>query len=162
MAKTEKTFQEDHQEQHKQTRHTKLAVLLDADDVVEQHVHGFANFLREYSVIGLAVGFVAGSQVAVVVKQLVASFIDPLFLLLVGKKLTSDTFTLHFRGRHADFGWGSFVYALLDFIFILIVIYVTIKFFKLDRFQKKQVVVAPEPKDPQKLKEKTKIEGGSS
>jgi large conductance mechanosensitive channel len=128
---------------HHRASFASLLEALDADDVVEQHVHGFANFLREYSVVGLAVGFVAGSQVAVVVKQLVSSFVDPLFVLLVGKTLTSRTFTLHWHGRHANFGWGSFVYALLDFIFILITIYAAIKLFKLDRFQKQEVKVDP-------------------
>jgi large conductance mechanosensitive channel len=115
----------------------RLAVLLDADDVVEQHVHGFAEFLREYSVVGLAVGFVAGSQVAVVVKQLVQSFVDPLFVLLFRHSLSSWTLTLHFHGRAGKITWGMFVYTLLDFLFILIAIYVAIKLFKLDRFQKK-------------------------
>lgn len=120
---------------------SKLAVLLDADDLVEQrvqqHVHGFAEFLREYSVVGLAVGFVAGTQVAIVVKQLLASFLTPTFQLLFGKDLNQESFVAHWHGRSATVSWGAFVYSLVDFLFILIVIYTAIKLFKLDRFQKK-------------------------
>jgi len=121
---------------------SKLAVLLDADDIVEQrlqqHVHGFANFLREYSVVGLAVGFVAGSQVAAVVKQLLASFFTPAFLLLFGKDLNTASVRVHWHGRSAVVNWGASVYAIIDFIFILLIVYVAIKLFKLDRFQKKE------------------------
>ncbi len=121
---------------------SKLAVLLDADDIVEQrlqhHVHGFADFLREYSVIGLAVGFVAGSQVTVVVKQLLTSFLTPAFLLFFGKDLNTASVTVHWHGRSAVVNWGASVYALIDFLFILIIVYIAIKLFKLDRFQKKE------------------------
>jgi len=122
---------------------SKLAILLEADDIVEEkvqrHVHGFAEFLREYSVVGLAVGFVAGSQVAVVIKQLLASFLTPVFQLYLGKDLNQFMFRAHFHGRSAIVGWGAFLYSLINFIFILIVIYAAIKLFKLDRFQKKDV-----------------------
>jgi large conductance mechanosensitive channel len=121
---------------------SRFAVLMDADDMVEErvqrHVHGFAEFLREYSVVGLAVGFVAGSQVAVVVKQMVASFLDPAFFLLLGKSLKDESFTAHYNGRSYPVTWGAFTYTLLDFIFILIVVYIAIKLFKLDRFQKRE------------------------
>lgn len=107
-------------------------------DLITQPVGGFTDFLREKAIVGLAVGFVLGTQVQTVVKQLISSFIDPLFqLLLPGEKtLSSRTFTLHFNGRHADFGWGAIVYALLDFLFIAAAIYAIIKIFQLDKLDK--------------------------
>jgi large-conductance mechanosensitive channel len=93
-------------------------------------------FIREHAIVGLAVGFVIGTQVQTVVKQLVASFIDPAFELLFGSNLTNATYTWHFHGRYANFGWGAFVYGLLDFLFVLIAIYALIKFFKLDKLDK--------------------------
>jgi large conductance mechanosensitive channel len=129
---------------HTADGHRRFAVLMGADDLVEErvqkHVHGFAEFLREYSVVGLAVGFVAGSQVAVVVKQLVASFLDPAFFLLLGKSLKDESFVASWHGRSYPVVWGAFVYTLLDFLFILIVVYIAIKLLKLDRFQKKEQV----------------------
>lgn len=105
--------------------------------VKEAHpVGGFADFLREYTVVSLAIGFVIATQVQGLVKQLVAGFIDPFSKLLFGTALSQRTFTLHWHTRAANFGWGDFVYGLIDFLFVLIVIYVVIKFFKLDKLNK--------------------------
>jgi large-conductance mechanosensitive channel len=108
--------------------------------VVGSPVAGFVEFLREHAIVGLAVGFVLATQVQAVVKQLIDSFVNPLFkLLLPGDKALSDRkFTLHFDGRHADFGWGAVAYALLDFLFIAVMIYAIIKIFKLDKLDKQK------------------------
>jgi large-conductance mechanosensitive channel len=99
-----------------------------------QHpVSGFVDFLREHAVVGLAIGFVIGLQVQTLVKQLVASFIDPLFQLLFGKALSQRTFTLHWHSQAANFGWGAFVYGVLDFLFVLATVYATVKLLKLDK-----------------------------
>lgn len=102
-------------------------------------VGGFVNFLRENAVLSLAVGFVLGTQVQTVVKQLIASFIDPLFQLVFpgNKALSNRTFTLHFQGRYANFGWGALVYSLIDFLFIAFIVYAVIKLFQLDRLRPK-------------------------
>jgi large-conductance mechanosensitive channel len=113
-------------------------VVVDPEDVVKDQVGGFVNFLREKAIVGLAVGFVVATQVQGVVKQLIASFIDPLSKLLFGTKLSDRTFTLHFHGRSADFGWGSFVYILIDFFVVIITIYAIIKLFNLDKLDKKK------------------------
>lgn len=96
-------------------------------------VSGFVDFLREHAVVGLAIGFVIGTQVQSLVKQLVSSFIDPLFKLLFGEALSQRTFTLNWHGRAAQFGWGAFVYGLLDFIFVLAAVYALVKFLQLDK-----------------------------
>jgi large-conductance mechanosensitive channel len=110
----------------------KVSVIVGPD----QFVGGFIDFLREHAIVGLAVGFVIGTQVQTVVKQLVASFIDPAFKLLFGNNLDTETYTWHFHHRYADFGWGAFVYGVLDFLFVLIVIYAIIKLFKLEKLDK--------------------------
>lgn len=111
----------------------KVSVIVEPDELV----HGFIGFLREHAIVGLAVGFVIGTQVQAIVKQLTSSFIDPLSQLFWGgATLSKRTFTLHFHGRHADFGWGALVYQLIDFLFILFVVYVLIKLFKLDKLDK--------------------------
>jgi large conductance mechanosensitive channel len=116
-------------------RRPKVTVLVSPDEVAE-FGHGFVQFLRDYAVVGLAVGFIIGLQAQAVVKQLVSSFIDPLFTLLFGQVLNKERVTLHFHGRTASIGWGAFVYALLDFLFVMLLIYVVVKVFKLDRFTK--------------------------
>jgi|SRR5579884_667069 len=100
-------------------------------------VGGFLNFLREHTVVTLAVGFAIATQAQAVIKQLIASFIDPLFgLVLNGQKLSTKTFTLQFHGRSEVFSWGAFVYAIIDFLFVLLAIYLIIKVFNLDKLEK--------------------------
>src|SRR5579872_7222120 len=99
----------DNQEEVKPTHKSYSRVAILAPPVV---ISGFFDFLRENAVVSLAVGFVLATQVQTVVKQMIASFIDPLFQLIVpgNQSLSARTFTLHFNGRHANFGWGSLVY----------------------------------------------------
>lgn len=100
-------------------------------------VGGFLNFIREHAIIGLAVGFAIATQVQAIVRQLIASFIDPLYAVLFnGQKLSSMSLTLHWHGRQAIFGWGAFVYALIDFLFVLAIIYIAIKILHLEKLDK--------------------------
>lgn len=134
-------------EQPRSSRHKSKVV------VVGPEIHpvsGFVDFLREHAVVGLAIGFVIGTQVQSLVKQLVASFIDPLFQLLFGKALSQRTFTLHWHNQSANFGWGAFVYGLLDFIFVLAAVYAIVKFLNLDKLDKPK---KKKPKQKQKEEE---------
>jgi large-conductance mechanosensitive channel len=118
--------------------------------VVMQEVNpvtGFIGFLRDYAVVGLAVGFVIGLQAQTLVKQLVNSFIDPAFKLLFGQALSQRDFVLEFHGRQASFTWGAFVYGLLNFVFVLGAIYLIVKVFALDKLDK------PTKKEVDKMKE---------
>jgi large conductance mechanosensitive channel len=107
--------------------------------VVPKHINGFAVFLSEYGVVGLAVGFVFGAQVKAVVDQLTASFLNPIVgLILPGKgNLDQKTFTLHALGKVAVFSWGSFANTLISFIIIAALIYFVVKFFQLEKLGKK-------------------------
>lgn len=111
-------------------------------DVMSQPVTGplagFVNFLRERAVVGLAIGFVVGSQVQGVVKQFITSFIDPLFALVSPGQLSDKTWTVWSHGQKVHFAWGSFVYLLIVFLFTLFIIYVVIKLLRLDKLDKKQ------------------------
>jgi len=100
-------------------------------------VGGFVGFLREHAVVSLAVGFAIATQAQALIKQLITSFIDPLYGLLFSQKLSARAFTLHFHGREQQFTWGAFVYALVDFLFVLAAIYFIIKLFNLDKLDKK-------------------------
>jgi len=105
--------------------------------VPEVHpVGGFADFIREHTVVSLAVGFAIAAQAQALIKQLIASFLDPLYGLLFSQKLSDKAVTLHFRGRAQIFGWGAFVYAFIDFLFVLIAIYVILKLLKLEQLDK--------------------------
>lgn len=99
---------------------------------------GFVGFLRERAVVGLAIGFVVATQMQTLIKQLISSFLDPMTKLLFSQKLSEKTATLHYHGRSADFGWGQFIYAFIYFLFVLFAVYLIVKFFQLDKLDKKK------------------------
>ena len=101
---------------------------------------GFITFIRERAVVGLAIGFVIGTQVQAVVKQFITSFVDPLFALIIpgNKTLSQQIWRAHLGSHSADFAWGALVYTLLDFLFIVFAIYLVIHLLKLDKLDKKQ------------------------
>ena len=103
-------------------------------------VVGFVDFLREQSVVGLAIGLVIGSQVKALADQLINSFINPLLgLVLPGAgSLNNKIFTLHLEHKTAIFAWGAFVAVLLSFITTAAVVYVVFKSLKLDTLTKKK------------------------
>ncbi len=122
-------------EQPRSSRQKKSVIAgIDAPEV--HPVHGFVLFLREYTVVSVAVAFVIGLQAQALVKQLVASFIDPLFKILFGQALSLRTFTVEFHGRTAIFDWGAFAYALLNFLFVLAAIYALVMLLNLDKLDK--------------------------
>lgn len=101
---------------------------------------GFVDFVREQGVVGLAVGLVLGTQVKVLVDQIVASFINPLLgLLLPGKgNLPDKVFHVTFRDKGQDFMWGAFVSQLISFLAVVFIIYLIVHRLKLDRLDKKK------------------------
>ncbi|MBC7582109.1 MscL family protein [Aeromicrobium sp.] len=113
-----------------------ITIVSQTDDALLDQVGGFANFLREYGVVALAVGFIVGQQANAVVKQMVISFVDPLALVWFGQSLSGRAAHLHHNGMPVDVPWGQFVVTLLDFFLIVVVIYIVIKVFKLDRLKK--------------------------
>lgn len=117
----------------------KLERLKEKTAVVRQ-VHGFVEFLREQSVVGLAIGLVLGTQAKALVDQLVASFINPLVgLLLPGDgTLKQKAFEVSFNGKTADFGWGAFASAMLTFVIVAAVVYYVFKGLGLDKIDKKK------------------------
>ena len=110
----------------------------------DEMVGGFFDFLREHAVVALALGFVIATQIQTLARQLIASFIDPAFTLLFGQALSQRTFTLHFHGRVAAFGWGMFVYGLLDVLFVLVSIYAVVKVFNLEKLEKPKKTKKPD------------------
>jgi large conductance mechanosensitive channel len=115
----------------------KLAV---NESIVHKQVRGFVDFLREQSVVGLAIGLVLGTQAKVLVDQIVASFFNPLIgLLLPGEgALNQKEFTLTIGGKTAVFGWGAFVTSLITFIIVAAVVYYVFKGLRLDKLDKKK------------------------
>jgi large conductance mechanosensitive channel protein len=107
---------------------------------VKGSLKGFVEFVREQGVVGLAVGFVLGTQVKTLVDQIVLSFINPLLgLMLPGKgSLAEQSFSLTWLGKTQQFLWGAFVFQLITFMIVAFIVYYVVKGFKLDRLDKKK------------------------
>lgn len=107
-------------------------VVLPADEFIA----GFVKFLRDHAIVGIAIGFTIGFQAQALVKQLNVSIFDPVFQLIFGTSITNSGNVIHIGDRTAHFQWGGLLYALLDFTFVLLIVYLIVKFLKLDRFDK--------------------------
>jgi len=111
-------------------------VQVEPDDVLREQVGGFTNFLREYAVVGLAIGFVVGQQANLAIKQLVDSFISPWLQLIFGTDFDSRaTFTIHHGSERIPVAWGAFVYAFIEFVFVAVSIYLIVKLLRLDKLK---------------------------
>lgn len=101
---------------------------------------GFINFVREQGVVGLAVGLVLGTQVKVLVDQIVISFVNPLLgLVLPGDgSLPEKVFYLRLGNKGEDFYWGAFTSQLISFLAVAAIIYLIVHQLKLDKLDKKK------------------------
>ena len=102
-------------------------------------IQGFGDFIRSQGIVGLAIGFVVGTQAKDLVNVLSTSFINPIVgLILPGSKsLVNRQFVLDAFGKQTVFGWGAFVYALINFLVIAAVIYMIFRLLRLDKLDKK-------------------------
>jgi large conductance mechanosensitive channel len=118
--------------------HKGISVVLNTDDVLHDQATGFVNFMREYGVVGLAVGFIIGLQAQTLMKQLLESFLTPFLNLVLGNGLSRRAFTVGSGADKVTFAWGQFVYALISFLFVVLVIYLMVKLLRLDKLAKKK------------------------
>jgi large-conductance mechanosensitive channel len=110
---------------------------IDTQKVVQrQFVNGFADFIRNHAVVSLAVGFVIATQVQVLVKQMVDSFITPTAQFFFKNALIKDSLTIHLKGRDVIYNWGIFANDFINFLFVLLAIYLIVKVFKLENLNK--------------------------
>lgn len=118
----------------------KLVRMKKQESLVGKQVSGFVDFLREQSVVGLAIGLVLGTQAKALVDQLVISFLNPLTgLLLPGEgTLKQKTVDFTFNHKTAQFGWGAFVSSLLTFVLVAAIVYYVFKGLRLDKLDKKK------------------------
>lgn len=84
----------------------------------------FRHFLKQYSVIGLAIGIVMGTAVNNIVTTLVQGVITPLIGLIVPSQ-NLQTLTWHVRG--VVFRFGDVLSAVLSFIIVAFLIYFVVK-----------------------------------
>ena len=87
-------------------------------------VSEFKEFLNEYKVMGLAVAFIIGGAITVLVQSLVNNIIMPLVTFFIpGGAWQAATFVV----GTMVFGWGAFLGALINFVIIALVIFMIVK-----------------------------------
>jgi len=119
---------------------------LAASEVVEEvmespvvaPVIGFLDFVRERAVVGLALGFVIGTQVQAVASSIINNMLNPFVELLFSPRFLVRGLMLHLGSHTSTLYVGRIVYSLIDCLFVLLVLYVLIKAFKVDKLDKKK------------------------
>ena len=95
----------------------------------------FKEFLKEYKVVGLAVGIIMGLASTTFVKAVVDDIIMPLITPFIpGGGWQTATLTLW----KFVFKWGDFLSAILNFVIIAFVVFIIAKYlFKEEKVSKK-------------------------
>lgn len=113
------------------TENSEKGALEEAQEVTRQEgvFRGFMEFLKQYSIIGLAIGLVIGNASQTLVKALVEGIITPFIGVILGlflPKLGSLVdFKIHLQNQ--DFKVGQVIQNTIEFLIILFLIYVVIK-----------------------------------
>lgn len=99
-------------------------------------MRGFLEFIRTQGVVGLAVGFILGGAAQDLVKSLSQDLITPFIGLASGKFGNLSTASSTVYGQ--TFGWGHFIYEVINLILVAFVIYMAVKFFHAQKLDEKK------------------------
>mgnify|MGYP003681923627 CR=1 FL=1 len=85
----------------------------------------FKDFIEQYKVMGLAVAFIMGVYLGILIQSLVKDLLLPAIgLALPG---LSDLASLQYAVEEQTFGIGNFLVALITFIIVAFVIFILVK-----------------------------------
>ncbi len=94
-------------------------------------ITGFLEFVRERGVVGLAVGFVFATSVQKVVTAFVTDIVNPFIgVAFLGTTQTLAQYTI------GGFKIGDFISAMLDFVILIIIVYLLFRGLGLDKLDK--------------------------
>ena len=96
---------------------------------------GFIDFIRNHSVVGLAVGFILGGAISRVASAMTADILYPLLGSAISSFKGIESFTVDVLGSKVLI--GHFIGVLLDFMILLLVVYLILRMLGLDRLYKK-------------------------
>lgn len=106
----------------------------------------FKEFINRGSVVDMAVGIMIGAAFKAIVDALVNNLISPLIGIIVGQDFSSLSFTIN----GANFQYGAFIMAVLNFFIIAIVLFTLIKLLNtlhsLGKKKEEEVPAAPTTK----------------
>lgn len=97
---------------------------------------GFANFIREQGVVGLAVGFILGGAISKVVSALVTDIVNPVIGIALGAAGGLKTASLKLGS--AEILYGDLIGVIIDFLVVAAVVYFGVKVIGLDKLDKKK------------------------
>lgn len=84
----------------------------------------FIEFVREKGVLGLAVGIIVGGAVTKLVTSIVDNLINPLVSAITGAAGNLNELMYTVPYTDITFKWGAFLSSLIDFLAIVLVIYI--------------------------------------
>ena len=93
----------------------------------------FKDFIARGNVVDMAVGIIVGAAFTAIVNSLVNNLINPLIGLFIGK---IDLSNLVLTVGDAQFKYGLFLNAVINFIIIAFVVFLLVKF--INHFHKKE------------------------
>jgi len=84
----------------------------------------FWGFIRQYSVVGLAIGVAIGGATTELIQSIVGGLIRPLIFLLFPQKFETLSFTI----GNSVFQIGKVIDSTISFVLIALVIYFTVRY----------------------------------
>lgn len=109
----------------------------------------FKDFIARGNVIDMAVGIIVGAAFTSIVKSLVDNLINPLIGIFLGK---IDLSNLVLTIGNAQFKYGNFLNAVINFLIIAFVVFLMVKI--INKFRKKKDEEPAKPsEEAQYLKE---------
>jgi len=88
-------------------------------------IHEFKDFLKEYKIVGLAVGFIMATAATTMVQSIVTNLIMPLISPLIpGGEWQTATLSL----GPVAIGWGPLLSALINFLILAWAVFIIAKF----------------------------------
>ncbi|KRK60920.1 large-conductance mechanosensitive channel protein MscL [Limosilactobacillus antri] len=113
----------------------------------------FKDFIARGNVIDMAVGIIVGAAFTSIVNSLVNNLINPLVGLFIGK---IDLSNLAVTIGDAQFKYGAFLNAVINFLIISFVVFMLVK--GINKFRKKEQAAPAKPSpEAQYLKEITEL-----
>ncbi len=105
-------------------------------NAVKSNLSGFMEFIQEQNVVGLAVGLVLGTSASALVNSLINNVLMPPLGFLLGSADGLRGLVWHMGvtpgGEMATVFYGQFINDMINFLVLAFVIYLVIKFLKLD------------------------------
>ncbi|PIR82669.1 hypothetical protein COU20_01040 [Candidatus Kaiserbacteria bacterium CG10_big_fil_rev_8_21_14_0_10_59_10] len=111
------------------TKRRRESVILDAP---RRTLVGFIDFIRERSVVGLAIGFVLGGAVSRVTTSFSADIVNPVLVMLFGGTQRLGDIMV------GSVALGKFLAAIVDFFVLALAVYLIFRVLGLDMLDKKK------------------------